>query len=287
MVDRSANLQHAAKELVAATFAFGGRSPYAPDVVLVNELVLKDFLCAVVQECVSYGSTSFTLAIRGIEKDTKNHTNEVTNGIETLRSTDPGLRIIVQEAKYAVVETTSRQHLLSKRLSGAILNVHSIRSLDDGIDLVRSRILGACSAAYHFGTAETGKYLCQFLPSAVSFVNHVPRELLLGPLGPQHHPVDLANRYPATLFTVPRPQYIIPTAESQKLAVVLATSDNAGAGQLMADASKQLAVLKRGSGKGMGFFEQGFLMNASLILVGTIVASVAGIYTIYTRSRFI
>lgn len=53
IVERDADLETAAKSLVAARFALGGRSPYAPDVVLVNEWVKKDFLAAVLQQVVS------------------------------------------------------------------------------------------------------------------------------------------------------------------------------------------------------------------------------------------
>jgi len=43
VVDRSANIPQAAKDIVRARFQFRGKSPYAPDLVLVNEFALKDF----------------------------------------------------------------------------------------------------------------------------------------------------------------------------------------------------------------------------------------------------
>jgi acyl-CoA reductase-like NAD-dependent aldehyde dehydrogenase len=50
VVDRSSNLKSAAAALVTARFSFGGRSSYAPDLVLVNEFVLDEFVDLVVRE---------------------------------------------------------------------------------------------------------------------------------------------------------------------------------------------------------------------------------------------
>lgn len=50
MVDRSAKLKDAAMEIVRARFSFRGQSPYAPDLVLVNEFCIKEFT-KLVAEC--------------------------------------------------------------------------------------------------------------------------------------------------------------------------------------------------------------------------------------------
>ncbi|KAE8375696.1 Aldehyde/histidinol dehydrogenase [Aspergillus bertholletiae] len=44
VVDRTANLQEAAVDLLRARFAFDGGSPYAPDVVLVNQFCMQPFV---------------------------------------------------------------------------------------------------------------------------------------------------------------------------------------------------------------------------------------------------
>jgi hypothetical protein len=54
IVDRSANLEEAAEALLTARFSFNGKSPYAPDVVLVNEFVKKAFLNAVIQKSIDF-----------------------------------------------------------------------------------------------------------------------------------------------------------------------------------------------------------------------------------------
>jgi acyl-CoA reductase-like NAD-dependent aldehyde dehydrogenase len=50
VVDRTADFSQAAKHLIRARFSFKGESPYAPDVVLVNEFCMKDFCNAALQE---------------------------------------------------------------------------------------------------------------------------------------------------------------------------------------------------------------------------------------------
>lgn len=49
IVDRSADLASAAEAIATARFAYGGNSPYAPDLVLVNEFVKGQFLRALTQ----------------------------------------------------------------------------------------------------------------------------------------------------------------------------------------------------------------------------------------------
>jgi hypothetical protein len=55
VVDRSADIDAAAKAIATARFSFGGRSPYAPDLVLVNEFVEKAFF----EACAKYATLLF------------------------------------------------------------------------------------------------------------------------------------------------------------------------------------------------------------------------------------
>jgi acyl-CoA reductase-like NAD-dependent aldehyde dehydrogenase len=57
IVERGANVQEAARALVVARFCLRGKSPYAPDLVLVNEWIKKDFLNAVIQEFALFNTT--------------------------------------------------------------------------------------------------------------------------------------------------------------------------------------------------------------------------------------
>ena len=62
VVDRSTNLVNAAREIVRARFSFCGRSPYAPDLVLVNEFYCKDFCDAVAQCTLAYLSDHVSIS---------------------------------------------------------------------------------------------------------------------------------------------------------------------------------------------------------------------------------
>ena len=64
IVERDANLQAAAKALLTARFSLGGESPYAPDLVLVNEWVKKGFLVAILEEAAKYASANKAVASR-------------------------------------------------------------------------------------------------------------------------------------------------------------------------------------------------------------------------------
>ncbi|OOF94941.1 hypothetical protein ASPCADRAFT_397666 [Aspergillus carbonarius ITEM 5010] len=54
LVDRTANIPAAAEALVSARFAFGGRSTYSPDIVLVQEFAMKEFVEAIIQRSSKY-----------------------------------------------------------------------------------------------------------------------------------------------------------------------------------------------------------------------------------------
>ena len=55
IVDRTADIQAAAKAITNARFSFGGTSPYAPDLVLVNEYVKQEFF----EACSKYATLAF------------------------------------------------------------------------------------------------------------------------------------------------------------------------------------------------------------------------------------
>lgn len=79
-VERDADISAAAQALVSARFSLQGKSPYAPDVVFVNEWVKKDLLRALVQQSTEFLATSPTKGralktglSREVEKDDSTH----------------------------------------------------------------------------------------------------------------------------------------------------------------------------------------------------------------------
>ncbi|KAL2352244.1 aldehyde dehydrogenase PutA [Cryomyces antarcticus] len=271
VVDRTANLEEAAKALVTARFSFGGKSPYAPDCVLVNEFSKKDFLKAVTNQSIAFlteqnGSTNKGRVNRGLEG--KALVDEVRE--------DGAARIVASGTNGAILDVERREsQLLRRKVSECCLVVHSVRSLDDAIDLANSN--EDLLASYLFATPAAGKYLSQFIRSNVSFVNHIPVELLVGPAAPINYPVSATTRYSSILFTKSRPQYIVPSQRSSVLGEVLRTGSRAALSQVYGEATASLPVAeKRSEGGSIGFFEQGIVTGLSM----TFVPLVAGIGTL-------
>jgi hypothetical protein len=254
-VDRTADLQHAARELISARFSFGGRSPYAPDIVLVNEFVKQAFLEAVVNESLRLtGSDApYMNGSTRLEKSPSSSTS-ITEAVDSLKKADSELRIVSQDMKHAIVELVSRNtDVLTAKMNSPVFVIHCIRSLDDGIDLLRSTAGGLDLAAFHFGNPKAGKYMAQFVDANISFVGHIPRQLIVGPAYPALHPISLTERYPAELFSCHRPAFINPSPSSTILTEALSASNAAVAQELLKDATSPLTVAKRKHIRLIGF----------------------------------
>ena len=113
----------------------------------------------------------------------------------------------------------------------------------------------------------------------------MPRELLVGPAFPTGRPLELQTRYPRELFTVHRPAFINSPASDQKIREVLGSSNRAASAKLIEVATAPLNVMKRHPGGGVGFFEQGFLMNAGIILTTTVSITGVGLYWLVKHGR--
>ncbi|OQE26082.1 hypothetical protein PENFLA_c007G07422 [Penicillium flavigenum] len=255
VVDRTANINHAAEALVAARFSFGGRSPYAPDIVLVNEYIKEPFLIALVQASVSFPPSAS--AIQGDERRAEKDHQEERRGIRVVSSLGRG----------KIVEADRLDpKALPDKPSDAQLLVHTVRSLDHAIDL--SNMVENLRGAYVFAHEKSAKYLTQFTNAHVSFVNHIPVEVLVGPPAPKQVALDRSVRYPTTVFSVPRPHYIRPTQLSQSVTDILRTkSASALQNMLVLQSSKLVSPTRRPLGGGVGFFEQGILTGLGLFSI--------------------
>jgi aldehyde dehydrogenase (NAD+) len=105
-------------------------------------------------------------------------------------------------------------------------------SLDDAIDSLATVQQNALPALYVFAAPATAKYLSHFTKTHVSFVNHIPANLLgksfqsqsaprqrpshvfvlitmpVGPVAPSGYPVSTATRYSREMFESPSPQFV-------------------------------------------------------------------------------
>jgi hypothetical protein len=244
IVDRTADVKLAARELVAARFAFGGSSPYAPDLVLVNEFVKAEFLSAVGEE-----TRRLSDGARVSEKVKSK--SKVSEKIEKFRKGDSKVQVVLEEAWAVVLDLHSRRpEMLETKIDAPVLAVHAVKSLDDAIDFLGSAEGGPALAAYHFGNAQVGKYLAQSVDARVSFVNHIPRDLLVGPARPVTQVGDALATYTVDMFSLPRPAFITPSSSSSEIAAAMSSANSSR--KLLESALSPLKAMKRKPGGGVG-----------------------------------
>ncbi|KAF3393359.1 Aldehyde dehydrogenase family 3 member B1 [Talaromyces pinophilus] len=281
IVDRTADLTSAAEAIATARFAYGGNSPYAPDLVLVNEFVKSQFLRALMQATINQLSLRMSVDAKSSQsKNSQQTASQIAAEIEEKRASS-----LSSVGEGSLVDVNSRDsQLLQSKVRGYNILLHSVRSLDDAIDLASQN--GELLATYTFADAASGKYVSQFIPSRVSFVNQVPFELLVGPSSPETSPLtqSLHTRYPTDLFSIPRPQYILKSPLSQQIQQYLLLKNNNNKSPaiwqktLITKISKQISATrqKRRPGGQVGFFEQGILLGLGmtgvpiLVCVGTL-----------------
>ncbi|KAF1941288.1 ALDH-like protein [Clathrospora elynae] len=266
IVDRTADLASAAEQLVTARFAFGGTSPYAPDIVLVNEFIKKEFLEHVIQHSIRFLAGSSSSTDREPKKSSR-----VSKALHSLSSSASWtLHTITQGDAGAIVELSHLTNLPPKS-HHPLFAISPITSLEHAISLVDEDLDDQATllSAYHFGTPSTGKYLSQFVSADSSFVNHIPFPLLLGPSGPSTHAIDTGKRYTSYQFTHPSPAYITPPASQAAVSKVLTGKEDArkASAELLSKATQEIKEKKRAESIAIGYFEQGILLGLGVYAV--------------------
>ncbi|EUC40586.1 hypothetical protein COCMIDRAFT_30502 [Bipolaris oryzae ATCC 44560] len=270
IVDRTADLATAASHLVTARFAFGGTSPYAPDIILVNEFIKKEFLEHVLQLSFRYLVGSGSLA-NGSSNPGSNQKSSSSSRISTAFSTLSSskswdLTTISSGDNGAVVELSNLSSLPPKSTQ-PIFAVSAITSLEHAISLVEQDVSPneTLLASYHFGANATAKYLSQFVPAAVSFANSVPFSLLLGPAAPEPSsqiPFDVEKRYTVEHFSRLAPAYVSVPGSQRSLLKVLSGKEGAKvASEMLGQATKEIKEAKRKESIAIGYFEQGIFVG--------------------------
>lgn len=93
IVDRTANAKEAASAIGMARLSFGGNAAYAPDIVLVDEFVAKDFLF--------YLTQAVTSPVLGASKGKQSPRNEQS-------ASHSGTKTVISSANGAIVEISHR-----------------------------------------------------------------------------------------------------------------------------------------------------------------------------------
>jgi aldehyde dehydrogenase (NAD+) len=270
-VDRTADLAAAAEYLVTARFSFGGTSPYAPDLVFINEFVKKNFLEHVLRYAIPYLASSDGVTSNGsLESPAlggQKKTSKIAEALKSLEGSKSWRSNVVTRGSNGAIVDLSDLSSLTTKTNQPIFAVSSITSLEHAISLIDEDegSQRGLLAAYHFGTPSAGKYLSQFVKADVSLVNHIPYRLLLGPAAPEFHTIDIHARYTKAQFVRASPTFITPAASHAALAKVLSSKDSKKtAAEALAKATQEIKEEKRAEWIAIGYFEQGILIGLGL-----------------------
>ena len=275
VVDRSAELGTAAKDCVKARFGFGGKSAYAPDVVLCNEFVLKPFLTALTESAMHYFSNQTNGLVDYAEKAASRRRPGLESSVQRKLQSSSAEALVSGDKGTIAVLRDRKSDLLAGKLDTPLLLIVPISSMDDAINMLgndnqpRSRL----RADYLFCAPAAAKYLGQFIPSALTCANHIPVELLIGPPAPEGIAASTQPRYNPDMFSLASPEYIQQSSLSQTLSVLL-SSDSDPKARKHAEEELDVAIQRvpEAFGPPIGFFEQGLLFGLSCFLVTAVTA---------------
>jgi len=102
VVDRSADLESAASALVRARFSFAGRSPYGPDLVLVNEFVVDEFRSKVAEH------TAKAFARNSVPNRKARHIEKRSSGSSIIAAEEEGTIVVISGANGTVMSVQKR-----------------------------------------------------------------------------------------------------------------------------------------------------------------------------------
>ncbi|RVX74926.1 hypothetical protein B0A52_01203 [Exophiala mesophila] len=269
LVDRTANLELAAKEILLSRRFFSGRGPYAPTCILVNEFVEQPFLHLLKKEISRSDGNDVdavpNVAIAAPRKLPK-------NAGEVLLSQD---RLIDTEAfKLVMINDRSKLCVHSPK-STKTLCLLPISSHDDGIDTLNNHTDDSLLALYVFASPPVAKYLTQFVRSTVSFVNHIPANLLVGPAAPVGYSVSPVGRYRCEMMENPSPKFVSRVSGEVDLREVAQKGSEIGK-LLHQQSLRPLKPTGQPREGDSNFFQQGMLVGLIFLVLPVVTGSLIG-----------
>lgn len=265
IVDRGADMRSAARDCVHARFAFGGRSAYAPDIVLVNDFCVKEFTSAVGEAALQY-----LTGYRVNDKTSRPADSSREASMVLAKALEHGTVLVSGDAGKVVLLGEQDDTLLSLKVDSPALLILPVTSVDDAIDWINRSQLGL-AATYIYSTPKFAKYVSQFVQTSLSLINHIPPELLVGPCTPPGFATTIHPRYTPQMFSVASPAFIEQPIKLQDLTLAIWPGNTKQKSKGLEDLiDAKLTPVKEPFGPVVGFFEQGFLLGASLILTTTI-----------------
>ncbi|ORY71829.1 Aldehyde/histidinol dehydrogenase [Pseudomassariella vexata] len=259
IVDRTADLQVAAKAITQARFSFGGTSPYAPDLVLVNEFVKEEFF----EACSKYATLAFAKD-SAVKKVNGNRSEDSRKAVAKAEERRQVASFGSNDFKLVQILDKSTS-LMKMKISGRYLPIATCSGLIDAI--FNQQFENPLLAGYFFADPKSAKYLAQHLLCHISCINQIPIHLLVGPAAPMAHDADFSYRYSKDMLSVARPQYVEPPAEAFAMAKeLLDGSKKTSTSKIRALAIVPLKPTGQPANDHLGFFEAGLVTMGSIVL---------------------
>ncbi|KAK3685688.1 Aldehyde/histidinol dehydrogenase [Podospora appendiculata] len=280
VVDRTADIEAAAQAITRARFIFGGTSPYAPDLVLVNEFVKARFFEACLRHAtLAFASERDPTATRKVVGDQREATRRAVVEAEAKNQVTS-----FGSSEFKLVDILDKNTpLMTTKITGRYLPIATCSGLVDAAFTPQgSESLTPLLAGYFFADPRAAKYLAQHVACAASFVNQIPAQLLVGPAAPTaaataHTPDYLHHRYTRDMFSLPRPQFVEPPPRAAEDLLRLNGGSGASGsptGKVLTKHIRALAVRPlapsglpaKNRNTGIGFFDSGFFIGAGIAL---------------------
>ncbi|MCJ1472615.1 hypothetical protein MMC13_001264 [Lambiella insularis] len=270
VVDRTARIEEAAHTIVQARMSRRGSSPYAPDVVLVNEFVVEKFMTCTLQHVARYMAHSDALVNGHSHKKPRQPLWESEQIVDNAEKSED-IRVVTRGSRGSILYIQNRESaLLRQKINGPVLLVHPISSLDDGIEVSKLEREQTLAASYVFAALPEANYLANSIDAHISSVNHIPAELLVGPVAPLHHHPAPTPRYAPFMFQESRPQLL-----HKSTMTCLFETETTDSKRFSAAVAEPLTAPLPPKGRRhknpLDFFLTGLLTSAVLIVVPSIV----------------
>ncbi|EMC98757.1 hypothetical protein BAUCODRAFT_154494 [Baudoinia panamericana UAMH 10762] len=266
IVDRTADVSLAAKELMSTRLFFASKSRYATDIILVNEFVLDKFIQAATE------TVDAVAAVVGQAAKDRLGMKQDAPSNQELEGSHVQIVLDNEIAKIALV-TSRDSKLLKSKGSGRTIILHSFTSLDDVLDLLNFSN-STYSAIYLFAALSEAKYLSQYIQSRATFVNHVPAGLLAGPVAPKRYATRVDVRYAREMFEYPSPQ-IVGNEKSRKASSLIKLCKAGKPPRVLATSLSPLKPTGQPPAGAWDFFGVGVVVGATVYLLPIVVGSLA------------
>ncbi|KAK6075440.1 putative aldehyde dehydrogenase [Seiridium cupressi] len=259
IVDRGADVQLAAKSVLNARFSFGGTSPYAPDLVLVNEFVKQEFI----EACSAHATLAYTKV--SSLKANRDHSRKTLQALNDAK--DKNQVSIFGSDGFKLIDVHTRSSPLTKlKVKGRYLIIASVSGL---VDAIFTEQFEPLLAGYFFAGPAAAKYMAEQLHCHISCINRIPVQLLVGPAAPTAYDANLCYRYTKEMFSVSRPLFIeAPTEAFANAEELLADSNKTSASSLRRLAVKPLKPIGQPGNSHLSYFDTGFVIMASITFFG-------------------